>query len=384
MHRDVSQVRLGAIASFEYGSSLPAEIRTGSGYKVFGSSGVVGFHHRTIANGPAIIIGRKGTVGSVTWSAEPCWPIDTTYWVKPLRDLDMRWLYWRLQVLGLGGMDSSTGVPGLNRNDAYAARLRFPTVDEQRRIATIIDAVEYQVRNQEQTIAKLKLVKLGFLDDIFSSLIKDECGTDRNRSVPLRKLLAQVYDFRGRTPRKLGMHWGGTILALSANNVQMGHIDTSREAYYGSDHLYEAWMTHGPTRRGDILITLEAPLGNVARVPDHKKYILSQRVVLLRFEESYLLNDFAYWFMQSSPFQRELIARSTGTTATGIRRATLELISMPVPAISVQRRIARNAFALQARIDRETKIWAKLKVQKQALMNDLLTGRVRVPAGGEV
>ena len=79
------------------------------------------------------------------------------------------------------------------------------------------------------------------------------------------------------------MDWGGgDILALSANNVQMGQIDAEREAYYGSDDLYQRWMTQGDCERGDVLVTMEAPLGNVAQIPDDKKYILSQRVLLIK------------------------------------------------------------------------------------------------------
>jgi len=371
-------VSLGEIVSFEYGSALPTGLRTGSEYPVFGSSGIIGYHSVPDVDGPAIIIGRKGTVGSVYWSQQPCWPIDTTYWVKPTRELDVRWLYWMLQTLGLEGMGSSTGIPGLNRNDAYRATVRLPPLPKQRRTAEILDGVDNQIRSQERTIAKLELGKRGFLDHELNKLGKGEW-------IPTKRLLAHVIDFRGRTPRKLGMNWGdGTILALSANNVQMGTIDTSRETYYGSERLYSAWMTHGPTRRGDIVVTMEAPLGNIARIPDDRKYILSQRVVLLRFDEKYLVNNFAYWFMRSSSFQREIAARSTGTTATGIRRATLEAIPMPVPAMSVQGKIASGVFSFQDRIDRETTVWTKLTVQKQALMDDLLTGRVRVPVGGGV
>src|SRR3989442_14196722 len=100
---------------------------------------------------------------------------------------------------------------------------------------------------------------------------------------PLAAVLGVVMDYRGRTPTKLGMEWGGgEIPALSAKNVCMGRIDLSRETYLSSDALYSRWMTAGDPERGDIIITLEAPLGNVARIPDERKYILSQRVVLLR------------------------------------------------------------------------------------------------------
>jgi type I restriction enzyme S subunit len=84
----------------------------------------------------------------------------------------------------------------------------------------------------------------------------------------------QIMDFRGRTPKKLGMTWGGgDIPALSANNVKKGFLDLNEECYFGSEKLYSRWMTQGDIAKDDILFTTEAPLGNVALVPDDRKYI---------------------------------------------------------------------------------------------------------------
>jgi type I restriction enzyme S subunit len=171
---------------------------------------------------------------------------------------------------------------------------------------------------------------------------------------------------------------GGDILALSANNVQMGGIDTSREAYFGSDRLYARWMTNGDPARGDVLMTLEAPLGNVAQVPDDRRYILSQRVILIRFSGDAVSNDFAFWQLICDPFQRAMIKFSTGTTATGIQRAKLVLILFAVPPLEEQQAIDERLRTIEARLAAERSTAHKLRLQKSGLMDDLLTGRVRV------
>ncbi len=88
-----TNVSLGRIISLQYGKALPAEIRTGEGYPVIGSSGPTGRHTKALVREATIIVGRKGTVGSITWSGQPSWPIDTTYWIEPRRQMDLRWLY---------------------------------------------------------------------------------------------------------------------------------------------------------------------------------------------------------------------------------------------------------------------------------------------------
>ncbi len=200
--------------------------------------------------------------------------------------------------------------------------------------------------------------------------------------VRLEDVVEHVIDFRGRTPKKLGMDWGGgNILALSANNVQPGGIDISREAYFGSERLYQKWMTNGDTRKGDVLLTLEAPLGNVAQVPDDSKYILSQRVIALRFKPAMVLNDFAFWQMRSYEFQKAMISRSTGSTATGIQRAELVKLFFKVPPVDEQRLISERLFSLEKKLASEKATLAKQRQEKTGLSSGLLTGRVRVTTG---
>ena len=90
---------------------------------------------------------------------------------------------------------------------------------------------------------------------------------------------SQIMDYRGRTPKKLGMEWGGgDIPALSAGNIKSGYIDFGAECYFGSECLYRRWMTKGDVQKDDIVFTTEAPLGNVALVPDDNKYILTHQL----------------------------------------------------------------------------------------------------------
>lgn len=159
---------LGELLTLEYGAGLPQVMRTGEGYPVYGSSGLVGRHSDYLVQGAGIVVGRKGTVGAVVWSDEAFWPIDTAYYVQLRDTVDFRWLYWQLSNLPLDRLDSSTGVPGLNRHDAYALRVMVPPPLEQRRIAEILDAADEAIRQTERLIAKLKAIKVGLLHDLLT------------------------------------------------------------------------------------------------------------------------------------------------------------------------------------------------------------------------
>ena len=190
----------------------------------------------------------------------------------------------------------------------------------------------------------------------------------------LNDIVLKILDFRGRTPKKLDMEWGGgSIKALSANNVRMGYIDFSRECNLGTDALYSKWMTQGDCAFGDILITMEAPLGKVAQIPDNKKYILSQRIVLIKTKQNLVVNDYLKHFMMGTFFQFLLSENSTGTTAQGIQQKRLVELDVLLPPLPEQRKIAAVLSSADRSIAATEKLIAKIADLKKALMQQLLT-----------
>jgi restriction endonuclease S subunit len=132
--------RIGELYQFEYGKGLTKQFRSGIGdYPVYGSNGVVGTHNEFLIEGPALIIGRKGAAGAVSYSALNCWPIDTTYFVRENQNLCLKFSYYLLQSLNLMKHEKSTAIPGLNRNDAYDEPVPLPPLPEQHRIVAKIE-----------------------------------------------------------------------------------------------------------------------------------------------------------------------------------------------------------------------------------------------------
>lgn len=119
---------LGDVLDLVYGKALPAAQRRPGDVPVYGSGGVSGTHDRPLVDGPGLIVGRKGTVGSVHWSPRGFHPIDTTYYVRR-KDQKLSWpyAYFLLLNLRLSSMNQDSAVPGLNRAHALAVPVRLPT-----------------------------------------------------------------------------------------------------------------------------------------------------------------------------------------------------------------------------------------------------------------
>ncbi|HON14052.1 MAG TPA: N-6 DNA methylase [Treponema sp.] len=156
-------VKLGEVCSFEYGKSLPEKSRKAGEYPVMGSNGRTGFHNEYLIEGPAIIIGRKGSSGEVVWEEKNCFPIDTTYYVVANKQkANFNWLYYILKNLKLTELSGGAGIPGLNRNDAYLKEIPLPPLVVQSRIVDkieserkVIDSLREMVKTYEEKIKKV-------------------------------------------------------------------------------------------------------------------------------------------------------------------------------------------------------------------------------------
>lgn len=160
--------RLGEVITLEYGSSLPETQRNKGRYPVVGSNGVVGFHDQALVAGPAIVVGRKGSAGQVSWIKSACYPIDTTYYVK-LRSKGDKLPFVRrlLEQHRLAELASSGGVPGLNRDDVYVIKTAIPSGPEQQKIADCLGSLDDLIRAEEAVLEALRAHKTGLMQQLF-------------------------------------------------------------------------------------------------------------------------------------------------------------------------------------------------------------------------
>lgn len=117
---------IGDLMELAYGKALASRVREPGPYPVYGSGGIAGYHKQPMVNGPGIIVGRKGTVGSVYRENRGFFPIDTVFYVKLKKDLPLYWVYQNLLHMDIGGLGADSAVPGVNRNTIYAQMWVFP------------------------------------------------------------------------------------------------------------------------------------------------------------------------------------------------------------------------------------------------------------------
>jgi type I restriction enzyme S subunit len=136
---DFEEKELGEVLSLEYGDGLSKDDRDGGRYPVYGSNGANGGHSEYLVEGPGIIVGRKGTIGTVNYEPENFWCIDTTFYIEPKEDFDMLFYYHLLKNgVALKHLGSDSAVPGLNRNIAHDQKVAIPPKEEVERFVETI------------------------------------------------------------------------------------------------------------------------------------------------------------------------------------------------------------------------------------------------------
>lgn len=162
---------------------------------------------------------------------------------------------------------------------------------------------------------------------------------------PLLSNIEKILDYRGRTPKKLGLSWSGTgYLALSALNVKNGYIDFKSDANYGDQELYDRWMGDNHLHKGQVVFTTEAPMGNVAQIPNDDLYILSQRTIAFEVKRDSIREDFLATLLRSPKIFNELTSLSSGGTAKGVSQKSLSNLKVCLPTSLEEQSVIGSLF----------------------------------------
>lgn len=152
------------IATLEYGKALKKSSRRKGNYYVTGANGIIGMHDEYIVESPCIIVGRKGSAGKVNYFDKNCYPIDTTYYVKPIHNTNMKFLYYQMLQMQLEKHIDGIGAPGLNRNKVYDLHIQIPPIEEQNKIVEDIEKYENYINDFNKQIEELNILRKTVLE----------------------------------------------------------------------------------------------------------------------------------------------------------------------------------------------------------------------------
>lgn len=279
------------------------------------------------------------------------------------------------------------------QKDAAGVALIVPPIDEQKVITGFLDLeltkIDAVIAKQEQLIATLREDRIATITHVVTKGL-DADATMNDSGVrglgtipeswsvrPFLRCVQSRVDYRGATPKKVD----DGVLLVTARNVRPGWIDYEVSEEYVSAEDYGEIMRRGLPVIDDLLLTMEAPLGNAALV-DRTDIALAQRIIKFRPDTDVVLPKFLLYAVMGQWFQYQLITRATGSTALGLKASKLPELRVVVPDINEQKRIICFLDERWANINKlvmkSTEVIDRLREYRSALITDAVTGKIDV------
>ena len=407
MADDWHECVLGDVVELKRGYDLPQQDRHPGAFPVVSSSGISDYHQEARARGPGVVTGRYGTLGQVFYVDKDFWPLNTTLYVRDFKGNEPRFISYFLRSLDFLAYSDKAAVPGLNRNHLHQAQVRFPhDRQEQRAIAHILGTLDDKIevnRHMNETLETMAraLFKSWFVDfdPVRATLDGTEVGLaqqlahlfpasfeqSEERHIPIgwscRPLSAWVDTLSGGTPPKNRPDlWNGDIPWISPKVMTALHADEA-----------ENCVTEDAIGNGTRLAPAGSTLVMVRGMGLHEEVRISQarrdvafnqdvKALVPRDIEPNLLL-FALLHAQDDLLGRvESSGHGTGRLPSDV------LLASPItmPERQVQTKLAGVFDRLNARIASARDESRTLVALREALLPELLAGRIRVPHKEEI
>ncbi|KQC07837.1 MAG: hypothetical protein APR54_05510 [Candidatus Cloacimonas sp. SDB] len=267
------EVYLKELITLNYGKSLTESKREFGNVPVYSSAGITGYHNKPLVNGKGIIIGRKGSVGTVYKSEIPFFCIDTAYY-SSVDDCkaDFKYLFYFLKYLRLDRLNEDSAVPGLNRDMAYSINLSIPTyLPEQKSISAILSSFDDKIENlrqQNKTLEKIAqtIFKHWFVDFEFPNEQGKPYKSSGGKMVDSE--LGEIPEgWRvGSLGEEFKITMGQSPKGSSYNEIDEGMVFYQGRTDFGLRYPTTRLYTTEPKRiaeAGDVLVSVRAPVGDI-------------------------------------------------------------------------------------------------------------------------
>lgn len=368
---------LGEVVQLVYGKPLPPEDRDPDGlYPAYGANGEKARTNKFYCDRPSIIVGRKGSAGEVTLTEERFWPLDVTYFVEFDRSrYDLQFLYHLLTTLDLPGL--AKGVkPGINREEVYALPVRLPQIIEQRRIVTILDEAFDAIATAKANTEKNLLNAVEVFNQQNDMVFADQASSSERHRLGELATFRNGVNFtkrsKGRAVQIIGVkdfqkHFWVPLDDLDTVTLdgELSPIDAVSEG-----DILTVRSNGNPELIGRCMV-----VGSLTEPTTHSGFTI--RISLNRAKAA---PTYVCQFLRSRVVRRKLIDGGNGLNIKSLSQGMLAEISVPLPSLDAQHKIAAKIEALATATHElaniATRKLAALDELKRSILHQAFTGKL--------
>lgn len=400
-HNDWRNTHWGDLVTLEYGRALRGYDSAQGAFRVFGTNGPIGWHDEALTEGASVIVGRKGAYRGIHYSLDPCFVIDTAFYLKPKAQMDVQWAYYALLTQDINGMDSGSAIPSTSRSDFYGLPVSVPPRSEQHAIAHILGTLDAKIelnRRMNETLEAMgrALFKSWFVDfePVRAKMDGHHTGLPNDIAdlFPDRLMDSEL----GEIPQG----WFVRTLGDLCHRPQYGHTASARSEPVGprflriTDINKESWVSWSRVpyceatedefskyrlTKGDVLIARMADPGHGILVEENVAAVFASYLIRFKPIENRDARLLQYW-LKSDAYWRLVRGHAAGTTRVSLNARVLSRLPLVVPPSSVASAFAAVIDVLRDRIVQSAKEMQLLVGVRDTLLPKLILGNLRVNA----
>jgi type I restriction enzyme S subunit len=358
---------------------------------VYGTGGYMTSVNEYLYNGESVGIGRKGTIDKPVFLKGKFWTVDTLFYTHSFKNTTPYFVYILFQNINWRKYSEATGVPSLSRSIIEPIKINLPPLPEQQKIAEILSTVDAKIEIVDQQIAETQELKKGLMQQLLTKGIgHTEFKDSALGKIPKSWEVAKIQDLidDGKIVSHLDGNHGGLypkaeefihdgVPYISANCFLSNRVDFSKCKHLSMDRSLK--FKKGVAKNGDVLFAHNATVGPVALLETDLDFvILSTTATYFRLDNKTI--DAKYWmFFLSSPVFKNQYEKVMGQSTRNQVPITMQRSFFSVlPTFKEQKEISERISLVAQKLEVLSEKKATYQELKQGLMQQLLTGKVRV------
>lgn len=358
MRADWQLSTLAEVVQLQRGHDLPATVRGNGSIPVIGSFGVTGHHDEAKYGAPGVAIGRSGaSIGVASYVDEPFWPLNTCLFVRDFKGNNPRWVYYLLDSIDFSGYNSGSAQPSLNRNYLAQIPVLLPPVAEQRAIAATLGALDDKIESNRRAAA--------LAQDLMRAKFRDRSSHMAMHEGSLRDIVELV-----KQPTKAGATPGLPYVPIDSIPMRSLGLDEPRP-------YEEARSSLSLFRTNDILLGAMRVYFHRVAIAPYDGVTRNTTFVLRAKDERYL--SYALLTCDADETISYAEATSKGSTMPyAVWDGGVGDMPLPIPSVEDAEAFHREMWPLVQEIRDGYREQQRLAALRDALLPELLTGRIRV------
>lgn len=378
---------LGDLLKFGSGKDYK-ELRTGE-VPVFGTGGVMTYVNDFLYDGDSVGIGRKGTIDKPVFLSGKFWTVDTLFFTYDFKDILPKFAFYKFLLVKWKEYNEASGVPSLNKNTLEKIKISVPPLPEQTAISSALSDMDALIAQTEKLIEKKKAIKQGVMQELLTGK-KRLKGFENSKGYKQTEvgLIPEDWEVLSLNEIILSTQLGGNYQNSEFENsyplMKMGNLDRGRIKLDKVQYIQNAKpKAIDRLNYGDLLFNTRNTLELVGKIAvwrgELNEAYFNSNLMRIKFNDNIGSTFWANLIFNTPFFIEQLKSIAIGTTSVAaIYTRDLFKLLVPLPTPAEQIAIALSISDIEKEIELYKKKLNKLKIQKQGMMQALLTGKIRL------